>query len=172
MTPGSSASRPREEPLASSGLIQDLPVPGRFYQNVLSLAPGVEDDKEEGVVGARERALKASPSAPQEQATNALIEVVETAYDVSFLVPTATDVPADGREHRVVLPRTSLPVELSYLVAPRLRAAASSPPRPGCPRARRSAWPRGVSNGPPIRTWMVGETPGAELRLPSARTAG
>ncbi|HEX4824119.1 MAG TPA: hypothetical protein VFV19_07380 [Candidatus Polarisedimenticolaceae bacterium] len=43
--------------------IQDLPVAGRFYQNVLALAPGVQDPDHDGnpnVNGARERDFKTS----------------------------------------------------------------------------------------------------------------
>ena len=46
----------------SSEFIQDLPVPGRFYQNVLTLAPGVQDVDEDGnpnVHGSRARDFKA-----------------------------------------------------------------------------------------------------------------
>ncbi len=46
----------------SDEFIQDLPVSGRFYQNVLTLAPGVSDDDGDGnpnVNGARSRDFKA-----------------------------------------------------------------------------------------------------------------
>jgi len=46
----------------SEEFIQELPVPGRFYQNMLSLAPGVNDADEDGnpnVHGARQRDFKA-----------------------------------------------------------------------------------------------------------------
>jgi len=49
----------------SSEFIQDLPVAGRFYQNVLALAPGVQDPDGDGnpnVNGARERDFKATVS--------------------------------------------------------------------------------------------------------------
>jgi hypothetical protein len=49
----------------SSEFIQDLPVAGRFYQNVLALAPGVQDADGDGnpnVNGARERDFKAEVS--------------------------------------------------------------------------------------------------------------
>jgi hypothetical protein len=49
----------------SSDFIQDLPVPGRFYQNVLSLAPGVQDPDKDGnpnVNGARDRDFKTEVS--------------------------------------------------------------------------------------------------------------
>jgi len=49
----------------SSDFIQDLPVPGRFYQNVLSLAPGVQDPDGDGnpnVNGARDRDFKTEVS--------------------------------------------------------------------------------------------------------------
>ncbi len=45
----------------SADFIADLPIAGRFYQNVLSLAPGVHDDDGDGnpnVNGARERDFK------------------------------------------------------------------------------------------------------------------
>ena len=45
--------------------IQDLPVPGRFYQNVLTLAPGVQDADGDGnpnVHGSRDRDFKAEVS--------------------------------------------------------------------------------------------------------------
>ena len=47
----------------SADFIQDLPVAGRFYQNVLALAPGVQDPDGDGnpnVNGARERDFKAT----------------------------------------------------------------------------------------------------------------
>jgi 5-hydroxyisourate hydrolase-like protein (transthyretin family) len=46
----------------SDEFIEELPVPGRFYQNMLSLAPGVNDADEDGnpnVHGARQRDFKA-----------------------------------------------------------------------------------------------------------------
>jgi hypothetical protein len=49
----------------SAEFIQDLPVAGRFYQNVLALAPGVQDADGDGnpnVNGARERDFKAQVS--------------------------------------------------------------------------------------------------------------
>jgi hypothetical protein len=49
----------------SSDFIQDLPVQGRFYQNVLALAPGVQDPDGDGnpnVNGARERDFKTQVS--------------------------------------------------------------------------------------------------------------
>lgn len=162
-----------------AGFIQDLPVPGRFYQNVLTLAPGVDDSRAEpspNVYGARERDFLASVSGLKdaEQARNATVEIVETSYDVSFVVPTASDVPADGREHRVVLQRTPLPVELSYFVAPGLRAAAfltaTAKLPDGAPLLR---GPVRISNGAAyLGTYLVGETaPGAALRLPFGEDA-
>lgn len=53
-----------------SEFIQDLPVPGRFYQNVLTLAPGVSDDDGDGnpnVNGARARDFKANVSGVSNQ---------------------------------------------------------------------------------------------------------
>jgi Ca-activated chloride channel family protein len=45
----------------SAGFLSNLPVAGRFYQNVLALSPGVQDAKKDGnpnVPGARERKFK------------------------------------------------------------------------------------------------------------------
>ena len=45
--------------------IENLPVPGRFYQNVLSMAPGVQDADGDGnpnVHGSRQRDVKAEVS--------------------------------------------------------------------------------------------------------------
>ncbi len=53
-----------------SEFIQDLPVPGRFYQNVLTLAPGVDDADGDGnpnVMGGREVDFKASVSGVRNQ---------------------------------------------------------------------------------------------------------
>jgi outer membrane receptor protein involved in Fe transport len=53
-----------------SEFIQDLPVAGRFYQNVLTLAPGVDDANNDGnpnVHGARERDFKANVSGVSNQ---------------------------------------------------------------------------------------------------------
>ena len=49
----------------SEEFVQDLPVPGRFYQNVLTLAPGVQDADGDGnpnVHGSRARDFKATVS--------------------------------------------------------------------------------------------------------------
>ena len=49
----------------SEEFVQDLPVPGRFYQNVLTLAPGVQDADGDGnpnVHGSRDRDFKATVS--------------------------------------------------------------------------------------------------------------
>jgi len=49
----------------SDAFISDLPVPGRFYQNVLTLAPGVQDADGDGnpnVHGSRDRDFKAEVS--------------------------------------------------------------------------------------------------------------
>ena len=54
----------------NSEFIQDLPVAGRFYQNVLALAPGVQDTDGDGnpnVHGARDRDFKAQVSGVSNQ---------------------------------------------------------------------------------------------------------
>ncbi len=83
---------------------QDEAVSGRVYQNVLSLAPGV-------------------PAAPEEAAAQEA-EIVRSAYNVAFEVPGTSDVPADSREHRVVLRSESLPGRIVHRVVPALAPAA------------------------------------------------
>ena len=157
-----------DEVAVAGATVHDLPVRGRFYQNVLTMAPGVADARVAEGDPLQGGFLRA------DQAKNAAVEIVETAYDVSFLVPTATDVPADGREHRVVLQRTALPVTLGYFVAPRVRAAAfltaTARLPEGAPLLR---GPVRISNGTAyLGTFLVGETaPGAELRLPFGEDA-
>ena len=68
--------------------VGDLPVPGRFYQNVGTLAPGVQD------------AAKATP---------AEAALVHSAFNVSFAVPGRSDVPSDEIDHSQA-PSACLPV--------------------------------------------------------------
>jgi len=75
--------------------IADLPVPGRFYQNVTDLAPGVS-----------------------EPAVVAETEVVRSAYNVSFRVPGRSEVPADGRDHRVTLRQEKLDANVVHRTVP------------------------------------------------------
>ena len=54
-------TRTAESAVFHDAFIQDLPVPGRFYQNVLTLAPGVQDSDGDGtpnVHGSRSRDFK------------------------------------------------------------------------------------------------------------------
>ena len=74
-------------------------VPGRFYQNVLELAPGAQD----------------APGTPADVAQAAL---VQSAYNVAFAVPGSSDVPADGRDHRVALRSEDLAGNPVYRVVP------------------------------------------------------
>ena len=79
--------------------IQGEPVPERYYQNVLALAPGAQDDT----------------PAVQEQGI-----LVRSAYNVSFRVPSVSSVLADGSEHRVVLRRETLAANLVHRTVPGL----------------------------------------------------
>jgi Ca-activated chloride channel family protein len=55
-----------------SDFIQDLPVPGRFYQNVIALSPGVQDERSEG----------GSPAHSRERLLDAAFRVLaDLAYD-------------------------------------------------------------------------------------------
>jgi uncharacterized protein (TIGR02231 family) len=80
-------------------------VPARHYQNVLGMAPG-------------------AAGAPAEPAEMIEADVVRSAYNVAFEVPGGSDVPADGRDHRVVLRSESLAGRLVYRTVPALAPRA------------------------------------------------
>jgi uncharacterized protein (TIGR02231 family) len=50
--------------------------------------------------------------------------VVHSSYNVAFEVPGRSDVPADGRDHRVVLRQEALAGKVEYRTVPALNAAA------------------------------------------------
>jgi len=50
--------------------------------------------------------------------------VVHSSYNVDFRVPGRSDVPSDGREHRVRLRQETLAAQVSYRTVPGLNAAA------------------------------------------------
>lgn len=91
---------------SSDELVQNLPVQGRAYQNVLTLAPGAPD---------------AGQSADSEVVQS---EIVHSAYNVAFEVPGRSDVPADGSDHRVGLRQETLKGEVAYRTVPAMNAAA------------------------------------------------
>lgn len=85
----------------SQEFIRDLPVQGRFYQNVLTLAPGVQDSDGDGnpnVHGTRERDFKASVSgvSNQDPLTGLAMNVInmDTIEEVEVITSGA------GVEHR------------------------------------------------------------------------
>jgi uncharacterized protein (TIGR02231 family) len=84
--------------------VADAPVPGRYYQNVLELAPGIQDGAEPAV---------------QEQGT-----IIRSAYNVAFRVPGVSSVPADGSDHRVVLVQQTLAANLVHRTVPGLEDRA------------------------------------------------
>ncbi len=71
---------------------EEMKVSARRLQNVLRMAPG------EAPVAARQSTA----------------ELVRSAYNVSFRVPGGSDVPSDGRDHRVVLRRENFKVNLVH----------------------------------------------------------
>ncbi len=69
--------------------IQELPVPGRFYQNVLTLAPGADEwdgDGNPNVLGARERDFKANVSgvSNQDPLTGGFANIVSRPSEPEF----------------------------------------------------------------------------------------
>ena len=76
-----------------------------YYQNVLALAPGIAD-------------------APAEEAIAAQSALVKSAYNVAFSVPGASAVPADGRDHRVVLRNETLRGNLVHRTVPGMSSLA------------------------------------------------
>jgi uncharacterized protein (TIGR02231 family) len=105
-----------EPPLLSSQVLRPMEVPvaaaafprakmeheeGARYQNVLDLAPE-----------------------PAEEAVSVEATLSRSAYNVAFEVPGRSEVPADGRDHRVVLRNETLAGNIVYRAVPRLAARA------------------------------------------------
>ena len=131
----------------------DLPVAGRYYQNVLDLARGVSD-------------AEPVPSSPLEA------HVVHSAYNVAFEVPGRSDVPADSGDHRVVLRQEALAGTLTYRAAPALESAAflTSIVRAPAQYPLLSGTMRVLAGGAYLGVYAVPETPaGAELTVPFGR---
>jgi len=105
LTPWTLAPAPVGRDLEFAEEAQNAPVPGRFYQNVLTMAPGVQG---------------ATPT----EAGTAQAALVQSAYNVAFHVPGTTDVPADGRDHRVVLRNETLRGNLVHRTIPGMASTA------------------------------------------------
>ena len=134
---------------------RDLPVAGRFYQNTLGLASGVQSP-----------AVAPMPSAPLEA------QVVRSAYNVAFEVPGRSDVPADSGDHRVVLRQEALTGTLSYRAAPAIEPAAflTSIVRAPAQYPLLSGAMRVLAGGAYLGVYDVPETAaGAELTVPFGR---
>jgi hypothetical protein len=136
----------------SDTFAEDLPVQGRNYQNLLGLAPGVQDSSgggERDFEGAsnvdpltgffmsninpdaideieRVTVTGEAPShdPPPAPSVPASVTVVRSSYTVAFDVPGRVEVPGDGHEHRVVLRGEYLTGTLEYRALPSLQAAA------------------------------------------------
>jgi len=122
--------------------------PGRIYQNVLALEPGVQDAAE---------------------ATPAEAAVVHSAFNVSFAVPGRSDVPSDESDHRVTLRQEDLAAELVYRTVPGLNASAYLTAKTHAPEEYPLlAGPvRVFAGGAYLGAFRAEETgPGAELTIP------
>jgi uncharacterized protein (TIGR02231 family) len=138
-----------------SDRFRELPVAGRYYQNVLDLAPGAQDRMADRV-----------PAAPLEA------QVVHSAYNVAFEVPGRSDVPADSGDHRVVLRQEDLTGTLTYRAAPALEPAAflTSIVRAPAQYPLLSGTMRVLAGGAYLGVYSIPETPaGAELTVPFGR---
>jgi len=122
------------------------------YQNVLVLAPGVADEIETTV-----------DTAPTQAA------IVRSAYNVSFEVPGASDVPSDGADHRVVLRQETLPGTLDYRAAPAIQPSAylTSVVKAPAKYPLLAGPMRVMAGGAYLGTYALPETPAeAELTIP------
>lgn len=122
----------------------------RFYQNVSKMAPGVADPG-------------------SQPAASAETVLVRSAYNVAFEVPGSSDVPADGRDHRVTLRTEDLAGNLVYRIVPDLdpraylTSVATSPA--GYPLLAGPV--RAFAGGAYLGTYPLEEKgPGVELTLP------
>ena len=79
-------------------------------RSVMKGAPA--DEAAGGAMEAPAPALEAVPMEAPEA------EVLHTAYNAAFDAPGKSDVPADGRDHRIALRTDALPARLLYRVAP------------------------------------------------------
>jgi uncharacterized protein (TIGR02231 family) len=124
------------------------PVPGRFYQSVGTLAPGVQD------------AVEARP---------AEAALVHSAFNVAFAVPGRSDVPSDESDHRVTLRQEDLDAELIYRTVPGLSPIAFLTAKTHAPKEYPLlAGPvRVFAGGAYLGAFRAQETgPGAELTIP------
>ncbi len=96
-------------------------------------------------------------------------EIVHSAYNVAFEVPGTSDVPADGRDHRVGLRQESLKGSVRYRAVPALNEAAFLVSKTQAP----SGYPllsgpvRVFAGGAFLGSYPLEETgPGADVTLP------
>ncbi|HXI02004.1 MAG TPA: DUF4139 domain-containing protein, partial [Candidatus Saccharimonadales bacterium] len=144
----------------SNKMVQGMPVIGKNYQSTLKMAPGVTD---------RAAALQSEGAAGFVEAEQQSAAVVHSAYNVAFDVPGKSDVPADGRDHRVGLRTESLKGEVSYRAVPALNEAAFLVSKTKAP----ADYPllagpvRVFAGGAFLGSFPLDETgPGAEVTLP------
>jgi uncharacterized protein (TIGR02231 family) len=113
--------------------------------------------------------MQMPPAAQPVDAERREAEVVHTAYNATFAVPGRSTIPADGREHRVVLRTQALAATLGYRVVPAAREEAFVVARATAP----ADYPllagrvRVFAGTAYVGQFAVEETgPGAELELP------
>ncbi|HET6372464.1 MAG TPA: DUF4139 domain-containing protein [Candidatus Polarisedimenticolia bacterium] len=112
---------------------------------------------------------KVMSPAKEEVAARVDAGIVHTAYNVAFTVAGRSDVPADGREHRVGLRQETIPARLEYRSVPPLGEAAYLLARGTAPGGYPLlAGPVHVfTDGAYLGVHSLPETaPGAELTLP------
>ncbi len=103
------------------------------------------------------------------EAEQASASIVHSAYNVAFEVPGTSDVPADGRDHRVGLRQESLEGSVRYRAVPALNEAAFLVSKTKAPTGYPllSGPVRVFAGGAFIGSFPIAETgPGAEVTLP------
>jgi uncharacterized protein (TIGR02231 family) len=122
------------------------------------------------VQAAREAGLAlAEPEMDLEDAVQQVAGIVKSAYNVAFEVPGSSEVPADGRDHRVGLRQDSLPGSVRYRAVPAMNEGAFLVAKTKAP----AGYPllagpvRVFAGGSFLGSFPLSETgPGAEVTLP------
>lgn len=141
--------------------INELPV-GRDFKSAVTFAPGV------AAPAPQDAMYQNTVQSEESNVVVAKAQLLRTAYSTVFVVPGKAAIPADAREHRVLLRSGSMPVTLAYRVHPAAPAAYVVARGKSSPDWPMLAGPVRVFAG----TAYVGEVfhaesgPGAEVELP------